>query len=520
MKDSIKALRELEKRLYAYQYAMAVADYDSETVAPPESSAGRAEAMEVLSRAYFDQLVSADTAALLQRAAADAETEQEKAEVRELQRSYDEIGKIPAEEYAAFTKLTQESMPAWGKAKRGNDFASFAPYLEKIVESLRAQAHYFAPDRDPYEVWLDRYEHGLTIAQCDTFFAALRETIVPLLAAIKERGSAIRTDFLYQDWPIEQQRKLSKKIMEVWGLDPDHCVLGETEHPFTSGFWHGDVRITTHYMPQDMFSNLYSVAHEGGHALYELNVDPKYDYTILAGGATTGLHESQSRLFENIVGRSRAFVSFLYPTLREIFPDQLADVTAEEVWRAVNRAEPGLIRTEADELTYALHIMVRYELEMALMDGDSFYHPQLDITPLCSEETVVACSPDSPYGDVISPKELDPANEIVVSWRKAVQDWRDHWFGLTATPLLYADSMQAVDTFLGNEMMWAIVPLAAARALAQEGRARICYLTDPAPDRVSYLMTRRGEALSPAAQLLLEDIRTEIQRIEGVHMVQ
>ena len=332
MKDSIKALRELEKRLYAYQYAMAVADYDSETVAPPESSAGRAEAMEVLSRAYFDQLVSADTAALLQRAAADAETEQEKAEVRELQRSYDEIGKIPAEEYAAFTKLTQESMPAWGKAKRGNDFASFAPYLEKIVESLR-------------------------------------ETIVPLLAAIKERGSAIRTDFLYQNWPIEQQRKLSKKIMEVWGLDPDHCVLGETEHPFTSGFWHGDVRITTHYMPQDMFSNLYSVAHEGGHALYELNVDPKYDYTILAGGATTGLHESQSRLFENYVGRSRAFIHYLYPTLLELFPQQLNGVTEEEIYRAVNRAEPSLIRTEADELTYSLHIMVRYELEKALMQG-------------------------------------------------------------------------------------------------------------------------------------------------------
>ena len=370
MKDSIKALRELEKRLYAYQYAMAVADYDSETVAPPESSAGRAEAMEVLSRAYFDQLVSADTAALLQRAAADAETEQEKAEVRELQRSYDEIGKIPAEEYAAFTKLTQESMPAWGKAKRGNDFASFAPYLEKIVESLRAQAHYFAPDRDPYEVWLDRYEYGLTIAQCDTFFAALRETIVPLLAAIKERGSAIRTDFLYQNWPIEQQRKLSKKIMEVWGLDPDHCVLGETEHPFTSGFWHGDVRITTHYMPQDMFSNLYSVAHEGGHALYELNVDPKYDYTTLAGGATTGLHESQSRLFENYVGRSRAFIHYLYPTLLELFPQQLNGVTEEEIYRAVNRAEPSLIRTEADELTYSLHIMVRYELEKALMQGN------------------------------------------------------------------------------------------------------------------------------------------------------
>ena len=369
MKDSIKALRELEKRLYAYQYAMAVADYDSETVAPPESSAGRAEAMEVLSRAYFDQLVSADTAALLQRAAADAETEQEKAEVRELQRSYDEIGKIPAEEYAAFTKLTQESMPAWGKAKRGNDFASFAPYLEKIVESLRAQAHYFAPDRDPYEVWLDRYEHGLTIAQCDTFFAALRETIVPLLAAIKERGSAIRTDFLYQDWPIEQQRKLSKKIMEVWGLDPDHCVLGETEHPFTSGFWHGDVRITTHYFEDNLVSSMFSVIHEGGHALYELGADDCYNYTALAGGVSMGIHESQSRFYENIIGRSPAYVHAVFPKLKELFPEQLADVDENMFYRAINKAEPSLIRTEADELTYCLHIMVRYEIEKQLIGG-------------------------------------------------------------------------------------------------------------------------------------------------------
>lgn len=225
MKDSIKALRELEKRLYAYQYAMAVADYDSETVAPPESSAGRAEAMEVLSRAYFDQLVSADTAALLQRAAADAETEQEKAEVRELQRSYDEIGKIPAEEYAAFTKLTQESMPAWGKAKRGNDFASFAPYLEKIVESLRAQAHYFAPDRDPYEVWLDRYEHGLTIAQCDTFFAALRETIVPLLAAIKSAAAPSAPTFCIRIGPLSSSASFPK----------DHGSVGAGPGPLCSG---------------------------------------------------------------------------------------------------------------------------------------------------------------------------------------------------------------------------------------------------------------------------------------------
>ena len=369
MKDSIVRLRALEKQRFAYRYALNVVDFDAETVAPEDGAEGRAEACEVLSRADFDLLVNESTAALLRQAAADAETEQEKAEVREVQRAYDEIFKIPAEEYAAFTKLTQQSVPVWVKAKRTNDFGLFAPYLEKIVAARRAQARYFAPDRDPYEVWLDRYEHGLTMAQCDAFFATLRETIVPLLAEIRTRGAAIRTDFLDQDWSIDAQRKVSAKIMQLWGLDPAHCYLAESEHPFTTEFWRGDVRITTHYMPRDMFSNLYSVAHEGGHALYELNINPAYDYTAVTGGATMGIHESQSRLFENYVGRSKTFIHCLYPTLTELFPAQLAGVSEDEIWRAVNRAEPGLIRTEADELTYALHIMVRYEIEKALMQG-------------------------------------------------------------------------------------------------------------------------------------------------------
>lgn len=369
MKPSIIRLRALEKQLYAYLYAMTVIDFDAETVAPEGSADGRAEATEVLSRASFDLLVNDGTAALLKEAAADAETEQERAEVRNLQRQYDEIVRIPADEYAAFTKLCSQSVPAWTKAKRTNNFSLFAPYLEKLIAARRAQARYFAPDRDPYEVLLDRYEKGLTIAQCDEFFATLRETIVPLLADIQTRGKAVRTDFLDQEWPIDAQRLVSKKIMELWGLDPAHCYLAESEHPFTTEFWRGDVRITTHYMPRDIFSNLYSVAHEGGHALYELNINPDYDYTVVTHGATMGIHESQSRLFENLVGRSRAFVHYLYPTLKELFPAQLADVSAEEIWRAVNRAEPGLIRTEADELTYCLHVMVRYEIEKQLIGG-------------------------------------------------------------------------------------------------------------------------------------------------------
>lgn len=369
MKDSILRLRALEKQLYAYRYALNAIDFDAETVAPEGGAEGRAEACEVLSRASFDLLVNPGSAALLQAAAADAEDGQQAAEVRELQRQYDEIARIPAGEYAAFTKLVQQSVPVWTKAKRSNDFALFAPYLEQIVAARRAQARYFAPDRDPYEVFLDRYERGLTIARCDAFFGVLRAAILPLLAAIRDHGAPIRTDFLDQDWPLDAQKELSRRLLALWGLEPEHTLLAESEHPFTTEFWRGDVRLTTHYQPRDVFSNLYSVLHEGGHALYERHIDPALDYTAVAGGSTMGLHESQSRLFENCVGRSRAFLRWLYPLLRELFPAQLADVSEEEVWRAVNRAEPGLIRTEADELTYALHIMVRYELEKALLQG-------------------------------------------------------------------------------------------------------------------------------------------------------
>ena len=229
MKESIMRLRALEKQLFAYRYALNAIDFDAETVAPEGSAEGRAEACEVLSRASFDLLVNDDTAALLQQAAAGAEDEQQAAEVRELQREYDRTAKIPAAEYAAFTKLVQQSIPVWTKAKRTNDFSLFAPYLEKIVEARRAQARYFAPDRDPYEVWLDQYERGLTIAQCDAFFATLRQTIVPLLAAIRDHGAPIRTDFLDQEWPLDAQKQVSKKVMELWGLEPEHCLLAKSD---------------------------------------------------------------------------------------------------------------------------------------------------------------------------------------------------------------------------------------------------------------------------------------------------
>jgi len=176
--------------------------------------------------------------------------------------------------------------------------------------------------------------------------------------------------FLNAHYPIEKQRELSDYLMKVMGMDRTHCGIAETEHPFTINFGSNDVRITTHYHEDNVASSMYSVIHEGGHAIYELGIGKEYERTFLGGGVSMGIHESQSRLFENIIGRSEEFIALIFPKLQELFPEQLAGVDAHAFWLAVNKAEPSLIRTEADELTYALHVMVRYELEKAIIAGE------------------------------------------------------------------------------------------------------------------------------------------------------
>lgn len=369
MNNVMQSLRELQKKLYALQFAMNVVDFDANTIAPAESFSGRGEALEVLSGMKYQLIANPSVPALLEQAKTEPLTEQQAAEVRELLRIYNETSKIPANEYAAFVKLTSESVNAWGKAKAASDFSIFAPYLEQIVEYRRRFAAYFDASKAPYDVWLDQFEQGLSMEQCDAFFAQLKTTIQPLVQKITQSNTKINTDFLKATWPIEDQRKLSDFLMDTLNIDRNHCQIAESEHPFTTEFYKGDVRITTHYHENDMASNVYSVIHEGGHALYELHMADRLQYTCLSGGASMGLHESQSRLFENYIGRSKEFIQFIWPKLNELFPTQLANVTAEDFYKAVNLCEPSLIRIEADEVTYCLHIMVRYELEKRLMNG-------------------------------------------------------------------------------------------------------------------------------------------------------
>ncbi len=365
-----EALRKLQQTSAAYNHAMGIIYHDAATAAPSDTWEGRGKTMEILSQIVYDLMTKEENGELLSFLEAHSEelTAQEKREVEVLRKHYDEIHRIPAEEYVAYQVLLNDAQNVWQKAKNADDFGSFAPYLEKIIAFNKKFAGYYHPEMEPYNALLNEYEEGLTMETLDAFFAQLRETIVPLIAKI-QNAKPIDDSFLYKHYPIALQREFSDYLMEVMGIDRSHCGIAETEHPYTTEFNNKDVRITTHYHENNLVSSMFSVIHEGGHALYELGADDCYNYTALSGGVSMGIHESQSRFYENIIGRSEAFVHAIFPKVKELFPVQLAGVDETMFYRAINKAEPSLIRTEADELTYALHIMVRYEIEKQLIGG-------------------------------------------------------------------------------------------------------------------------------------------------------
>lgn len=369
-KQALEALNQWQRTTAAYTHAMEVLFLDATTAAPSDTGEGRGKTLEVLSQVVYDLTTKPENGELLSylEEHLEALTPQEQREVALLRKNYDQIHAIPAEEYVAYQVLINDAQEVWHKAKLQNDFPAFAPYLEKIVDYNRRFAGYYHPEMKPYDALLNDYEEGLTMETLDGFFAQLGQTIVPLIQKI-QAVPQIDDSFLFRHYPVERQRVFSDYLMEVMGIDRTHCGIAETEHPYTTNFNNKDVRITTHYYEDNLVSSMFSVIHEGGHALYELGCEDKYNYTAVAGGVSMGIHESQSRFYENIIGRSEAFIHAIFPKVRELFPEQLSDVDETMFYRAVNKAQPSLIRTEADELTYALHIMVRYEIEKRLMDG-------------------------------------------------------------------------------------------------------------------------------------------------------
>ena len=366
--DKFKAAKRL---LRAYTHAQNMLYYDSVTAAPKGCIRGLGDTMEVMSEEEYK--ITMDDAYI--EAVETLYKEKDKLDFiprREIEEEYESIRKvrcIPKDEYLEFSKLTTQAQHVWHEAKANNDYASFEPYLEKLVDYSRRFAGYIAPEKAAYDYWLNEHENGLSMSVLDEYFGLIKEKLVPLIKRIGEAKQP-ETRFLDELYPIDKQRELSGYLMNVMSISRDNCAIGETEHPFTLNFNKYDVRITTHYHEHAPASSMYSVIHEGGHALYELHTGDELYGTSLAQGASTAMHESQSRMFENMIGRSREFIELIFPKLKELFPTQLDGVTAEAFYRAVNKCEPSLIRTEADELTYSLHVLIRYEAEKKLFAGE------------------------------------------------------------------------------------------------------------------------------------------------------
>ena len=370
VQQAVNAMKKLQQTQAAYNHALGVLYLDATTAAPSDTWEGRGKTMEIMSQITYDLSANPENGELFSylEANLDQLDAQTRRELEVLRKNYDQLFKIPAQEYVEYNVLVNDAQAIWEKAKNTDDFALFAPYLEKIVAFNQKFAGYYDPEKLPYDALLNEYEEGINMQTLDAFFAQLRAVIVPLIAKI-QRAQPIGDGFLFKHYPVAVQRQFSDYLMEVMGMDRSHCGIAETEHPYTTNFNNKDVRITTHYHEDNLVSSMFSVIHEGGHALYELGADDCYNYTALSGGVSMGIHESQSRFYENIIGRSEAFVRAIFPKAKELFPEQLAGVDAAMFYRAINKAEPGLIRTEADELTYALHIMVRYEIEKQLIGG-------------------------------------------------------------------------------------------------------------------------------------------------------
>ncbi len=342
--------------------AGALVGWDRETVMPPGGAEGHGEILATLERLAHERLADPGLGRLLEAAAQAGG--QDAAIARVVRRDHDRATRIPAELTAEIARTTAAALPAWMEARRDADFARFRPHLERQVELARAVAACFPEAAHPYDALLEDYEPGATTAQLRTVFAQLEAGLVPLVEAIAARPAPAP---LPGPFPEAAQRVLALEVAAAMGFDAEHWRMDDAVHPFASSITPSDVRVTSRWDEQDL-SGLLAVMHEVGHGLYEAGVDPALARTTLGSGVSMGIHESQSRLWENQVGRSLPFWRHWHPRARELFPS-LAGLSAEDLHRALNVVHPTLIRVEADEATYSLHVILRFELEVALVEG-------------------------------------------------------------------------------------------------------------------------------------------------------
>jgi len=368
--EALDTLFEKIEATRALEMAESLFHWDATTSGVPEKSlAARGAAAGWIGSESFRRFIAPDTWEAIEtlEALSSELTAYEGAMVREMGRDYRKLKAVPPDELQAYLALIAQSEPIWETAREKLDYDMMLPYYEKIFDFQRKLCDWYGYEKHPYDALLNDYEIGANVEMLDAFFTALRGKIVPLLKDINENGN--RPKEITGSFAIDKQRELLPWLTGFIGYDRSRGKIGEVEHPFCMSLSRNDVRITTKYHEDGLMSAIYSTLHESGHALYEQNIDEELERYALADGASMGMHESQSRLFENMICRSRAFAAVLLPQLRNLF-DYFAGWNEDMLYRAVNVVSPSLIRIEADELTYSLHIMARYELEKGLITGD------------------------------------------------------------------------------------------------------------------------------------------------------
>ncbi len=373
MGRKLKRLRELLGVVADLEAASRVLGWDQQTYMPAGGAGGRAMQLATLSRLAHERFVRDEMGAALKAgrsevAGLDPDSDDARL-VRKAGRDFEKARKVPSEWVGEYTRITALAQRAWEQARAEADFSRFEPLLGEIVELRRQYVDFFAPYDHIYDPLLDDFEPGMKTAEVQAVFDDLRSQQIELVQAIAERGTAVDDSVLHQPFDEQKQWGFGIELIKAIGYDFERGRQDKSVHPFTTGFGTGDVRITTRFDPNFLNTALFGSLHEAGHAIYEQSVNPDFDRTPLSEAASLAIHESQSRMWENLVGRGRAFWVAFYPRLQETFSSQLGDVNLETFYRAVNKVERSLIRVEADEATYNLHIMLRFELEIALMEG-------------------------------------------------------------------------------------------------------------------------------------------------------
>ncbi|MGG1575614.1 carboxypeptidase M32 [Fictibacillus sp. NRS-1165] len=375
-----QTLQSVEKKFLDYLKKMAHLNeaiglmyWDLRTGAPKKGVSQRSEVIGTLSADVFAMSTSEEMKKYIEELSEpsvfDSLAEVTKKTLEEVKKEYDRNTKIPADEFKEYVILQSKAESIWEEARAKSDFAMFQPCLEKLVEFNKRFIEYWGYEGNKYNTLLDMYEPGVTVEILDETFAKLRDRIVPLLQKVTDAGKP-ETSFLFEPFPKEKQKEFSLHVLKEMGYDFESGRLDETVHPFAIGLNPRDVRVTTRYVENDFRTAVFGTIHEGGHALYEQNLSEDLVGTPLCTGTSMGIHESQSLFWENFVGRHIGFWNHHYASLKQCAGCQFESVDLESFYKAINIVEPSLIRIEADEMTYPLHVIVRYEIEKGLFNDE------------------------------------------------------------------------------------------------------------------------------------------------------